>query len=283
MAIKELYRNFLVQIQQIYGLSEATVICNWVFENIAAIKQSDLVKNPALQLNGKTIEQLNDAFARLLQHEPIQYVLEEAWFYNLKLKVNKSVLIPRPETEELVELIISSRRSKLTDPAILDIGTGSGCIPVAIKKNLPASVVSALDVSESALNLAKENAFSHHTQVNFILMDFLNESQWDLLPEFDIIISNPPYIPEREKAKLSRNVVDFEPPVALFVPDNDPLLFYKKIALFSRSHLRSNGSIYMEMHEDLAKEALALLKKDYPVAEIKKDMFGKERMIIVTT
>ena len=283
MAIKELYRNFLLQLQGIYPLSEATVITDWVFESIASIKRADLVKKPSHQLQNKTTEQLNIAFLQLLQHKPVQYVLGEAWFYRLKLKVNEAVLIPRPETEELVEMVIADRRSQITDPLILDIGTGSGCIAIALKKNLPAAIVSAIDVSEMALAVAEENAVRYNAHIDFMQMDFLDEKKWGRLPQYNIIISNPPYIPENEKEKLAKNVLDYEPHTALFVRDKDPLLFYRKIASFGRSHLHSKGKIYLETHEDYTKEVKALFNKDYSYAEIKKDLFGKERMLLIST
>jgi len=282
MGIKELYRNYLSQLRQIYPLSEATVITDRAFESIANIKRADLVKDPTKQLTNETVNQLATALTQLLQHKPIQYVLGEAWFYHLKFKVNEAVLIPRPETEELVEMVINSRKLLVPDTSILDIGTGSGCIAVAIKKNMPAAILSAIDVSEAALEVAKENAKQHTVNINFMEMDFLNESTWDRLSQYHIIISNPPYIPKKEKEKLAKNVVDHEPHLALFVPDKDPLLFYDKIAAFGRSHLNSNGKIYLEVHEDLAKEAKALFQKDYSYARIKKDMFGRERMLIIS-
>ena len=281
MGIKELYRNYLLQLQHIYPLSEATVITDRAFESIANIKRADLIKDPSKQLNNKTIQQLSNAFNELLAHKPIQYVLGDAWFYHLKFKVNGSVLIPRPETEELVEMVIDSRKSLITDPAILDIGTGSGCIAIAIKKNMPAARVSAIEVSETALKVAKENAAQHNTGIEFIQSNFLDESTWNALTQYHVIISNPPYIPIKEKETLAKNVRDHEPHLALFVEDKDPLLFYSKIAAFGRSHLNSNGKIYLEVHEDLAKEARALFQPHYSWAEIKKDMFGRERMLII--
>jgi len=280
--IKELYRNFLVQLQQIYSLSEATVITDWVFEKIAAVKRTELIKNPSQQLDNKTTSQLNLAFAQLLQHKPVQYVLGEAWFYHMKLKVNDHVLIPRPETEELVELLVADRKSKLIDPVILDIGTGSGCIPIAIKKNLPASMVTSIDVSGDALSLAKENATQHNTNIIFMQMDFLEESNWGSLPKSDVIISNPPYIPFKEKDKLGKNVTGFEPHLALFVPDASPLIFYEKIAAFGKLNLMPNGKIYLETHEDHAEEVMALFIKKYEAVTIKKDIYGKERMVVVS-
>ena len=282
MVIKQLYRNFLVQLQKIYSLSEATIITDWVFEKMVSLKRTDILKNPEKPITpvaGKLIQHVLD---ELLQHKPVQYVLGEAWFYNMKIKVNEHVLIPRPETEELVEQLIKDRKSKLTDPAILDIGTGSGCIPIAIKKNLPASKVSAIDISKDALEIARSNAVLHNAHIHFIELDFLEEASRDSLPVFDIIISNPPYIPINEKEKLDKNVTAFEPGLALFVPEKSPLIFYEKIAAFGRGHLQPNGKIYLETHEDLAKETAALFINNYQTVMIKKDMYGRERMVLVT-
>lgn len=282
MMIKDLYRNFLVQLQKIYSLGEATTITEWVFEKMASLKRSDILKNPEKQITPAADRLIQQSLQELLSNKPVQYVLGEAWFYHMKFKVNNYVLIPRPETEELVEQLIKDRKSKLTDPAILDIGTGSGCIPVAIKKNLPASKLTAIDVSKDALALAKENAAMHNAHISFIEANFLDESTWQALPLFDIIISNPPYIPLYEKEKLAKNVTDFEPHLALFVPDKSPLIFYEKIAAFGKEHLLPNGNIYLETHEDLAKETAALFRDHYQTVMVKKDMYGKERMIIVT-
>ncbi len=282
MTIKELYRNFLVQLQQIYSLGEATSITNWAFEKMISLKRSDILKNPDKVITSDAETSIQTVLQQLLQHKPIQYVLGEAWFYNLKLKVNEQVLIPRPETEELVAQLINDRKSKLTDPAILDIGTGSGCIPIAIKKNLPASIVTTIDISESALSLAKENAALHNTLITFRHLDFLNEKNWEPLPMFDIIISNPPYIPANEKEKLSKHVTLYEPHIALFVPNKSPLIFYEKIAAFGLTNLRPAGKIYLETYEDYANEVAALFRKNYETVVVKKDMNGKERMIFIT-
>jgi release factor glutamine methyltransferase len=282
MMLKELYRNFLVQLQKIYSLSEATAITDWVFEKMASLKRSDILKNPEKKISPAADELIQNTLKELLLFKPIQYVLGEAWFYRMKIKVNEHVLIPRPETEELVEQLIKDRKSKLTDPAILDIGTGSGCIPIAIKKNLPASKLTAIDVSKDALALAKQNATLHNAHIHFIELDFLDETNWQAMGIFDIIISNPPYIPINEKEKLDKNVTAFEPHLALFVPDKSPLIFYEKIAAFGRDHLLPNGKIYLETHEDYAKGAAALFHHNYQTVMIKKDMYGKERMIIIT-
>ena len=282
MSIKELYRNFLIQLQKIYNLSEATAITDWVFEKMISLKRADIIKTPEKKITAAANNLIQNALQELLTHKPVQYVLGEAWFYHMKLKVNEHVLIPRPETEELVEQLIKDRKSKLTDPRILDIGTGSGCIPIAIKKNLPASVVTAIDLSMPALKLATENASMHNAAINFKQLDFLDESTWPSLPLFDIIISNPPYIPISEKDKLSKNVTDFEPHLALFVADKSALIFYEKIAAFGKDHLLPNGKIYLETHEAHAKETAELFRAFYQTVMIKKDMYGKERMVLVT-
>ena len=282
MMLKELYRNFLLQLQKIYSLSEATNITDWVFEKKASLKRSDILKNPDKVITQAADKLIQEALQELLVHKPVQYVLGEAWFYHMKLKVNEHVLIPRPETEELVEQLIKDRKSKLTDPAILDIGTGSGCIPIAIKKHLPAAVITSIDVSEKAIALAKENAALHNAHIHFAQLDFLDKSKRNGLQMFDIIISNPPYIPLNEKERLDRNVTAFEPHLALFVPDDSPLIFYQEIALFGKNNLLPNGKIYLETHEDLAKEVAALFMKDYQTVMIKRDIYGNERMVIVT-
>lgn len=280
MTIKEQYRFFLQQLQTIYNLNEATVITDWVFESLAGIERFDVIKNPDLPLSVAKEEALSNSLTTLLQHKPVQYVLGEAWFYKMKLKVNEQVLIPRPETEELVQLVLTHvATDQIAAPTILDIGTGSGCIAIALKKNIPAAIVTAIDVSGEALLVAKENAINQDTAIRFFQTDFLNEVKWTDLPTFDIISSNPPYIPINEKEKLDINVTAYEPHQALFVPDNLPLLFYKKIADFGKTNLTKNGKIFMETHENFAKETKALFEENYSRVEIKKDIFGKERMV----
>ncbi|MDN3658835.1 peptide chain release factor N(5)-glutamine methyltransferase [Ferruginibacter paludis] len=279
MTISKHYRNFLQQLQTIFSLNEATVITDWVFESLAGIQRFEVIKNPELLLSPLVEKQLDKALAALLQHTPVQYVLGEAWFYRMKLTVNEHVLIPRPETEELVQLVLDQAKINNTTISILDIGTGSGCIAIAIKKNMLAAGVTAIDVSMDALKIARQNASAQRTDIDFLAVDFLDENQWDHLAKFDCIVSNPPYIPLNEKDKLDINVTAFEPHQALFVPDNLPLLFYEKIAVFGKTHLNPNGTIFMETHEDFAKETAALFARYYKTVLIKKDLFGKERMV----
>jgi release factor glutamine methyltransferase len=283
MNSKELYRSFLVELQKVYALSEATVITDWVFENIASIKKADLIKNPLQQIPAAIVKKLTEKKEELLLNKPVQYVMGNTTFYNMQLQVSNKVLIPRPETEEMTNHIINTYRFEQKQLGVLDIGTGSGCIAIAIKKNLPSSKVIALDVSEDALDIARTNAISNKTNIQCTHFDFLDESRWPELLQFDIIVSNPPYIPLNEKEKMAKNVVDYEPHNALFVPDNNPMLFYEKIARFGRSHLNYNGKVYVETHEDYAKEVAALFTAaKYQQVITKKDLFGKERMIIAS-
>ena len=201
----------------------------------------------------------------------------------MKLEVNHHVLIPRPETEELVYWILEEESNKQhTGYNILDIGTGSGCIAIAVKKNLPISNVTAIDQSIDALITAKQNATINNTEVNFQQLDFLNEVFWSTLPSFDVIVSNPPYIPVNEEKKLDKNVTLFEPHAALFVPDDSPLLFYEKIAEFAAKHLKPGGKIFAEMHEEYANATSHAFSKQFSNVEIKKDMSRKNRMIKVS-
>ena len=278
MNLKETYKNFLLQLQTIYSASEASVIADWIFEHDVKITRADIIKSPNKEISNQTIEQLNHHLTELLQHKPVQYVLGEAWFYNIKLKVNKHVLIPRPETEELVKLGVDSWQ--LAAGNILDVGTGSGCIAIALKKNLHAATITAIDISENALSIAKENAAIQKTAIQFLQVDFLNEKNWQTFGMFDMIASNPPYIPADEKESLDKNVTGYEPHSALFVPDEQPLLFYEKMTAFGKEHLNNNGKILAEIHENFASAVLALFKTNYHHAEIKKDIFGKDRMVI---
>jgi release factor glutamine methyltransferase len=296
MTNKELYRDFLQQLRQVYNASEAAVITDLVFEKVVGLQRADIIKNPDQPVNTALSVDLSQCMHLLLQHKPVQYVLGEAWFYKMKLRVNEQVLIPRPETEELVQIILDDCReiagrknlSKISPEmaagtilSMLDIGTGSGCIAIAVKKNMPDINMHALDISEGALSVAKENAIKEQVDITFLQVDFLAEDSWRALSVFDVIISNPPYIPLLEATKLDKNVTAYEPHAALFVPDDTPLIFYEKIAAFGIKHLAANGMIYVEIHENFALEAAQVFGA-YRKVEIKKDIFGKDRMIVVS-
>jgi len=280
MTIKEIQQQYLTELEKIYSLGEAAVITTMIFESIANISKQDLLLRPNVDIENNTEINLITALKRLQQYEPIQYVIGKAWFYNVAFTVNEAVLIPRPETEELVlEAINFLKLHKSKN--VLDIGTGSGCIPISIKKNIAGANVTSLDVSNDALKLAAKNASDNAVEISFLHLNFLEEKNHLALPKFDVIISNPPYIPENEKNNLDKNVAKYEPHVALFVPQNDPLLFYKKILIFAGDHLKKDGKIFLEIHEDFAAETANLFtEKNYQVI-IKKDMQGKERMLII--
>lgn len=278
MTIKELYKAFIKTLQQIYESNEATAIANITFEEYTSLKKNEIITKGETEVSEIIKEKLNTALERLLQNEPLQYILENAWFYNLQFTVNKNVLIPRPETEELVLEAINFIRQN-NSKTMIDIGTGSGCISIAIKKNAPTVKVTAVDVSIDAINIAKQNALQNYTDIEFIEINFLEENNYEKLMQYDVIISNPPYIPNKEI--LDKNVVQFEPHLALFVPQNDPLIFYKKILSFADKHLTAKGKIFLEVHENFAKETAAIFtNKNYEV-QVKLDMQGKERMLLI--
>jgi len=212
---------------------------------------------------------------------PVQYAIGHAWFYQLKLKVNAHVLIPRPETEQLVDMAIDMGKKRKT-LHVLDIGTGSGCIPIAIKKNCPGANITSVDISEDALAVAKMNATANEAEINLLRMDILDRQQWTNLGTYDLIISNPPYIPQSEKETMDKNVVAFEPGEALFVPDEDPLIFYRCIAALGKTKLIEGGMIFMETHELLATETAKLFVEWGYDATVINDCFEKTRFVKAT-
>ena len=278
MILTELYRDFMQQLKAVYSTHEAANITSMCFEKVAGITKSDVIKNPESILSDQQLQRLQTCLAELLKHKPIQYVLGEAWFYHLKFKVDENVLIPRPETEELVnEVIEFINQSKVKN--IIDIGTGSGCIPISIKNKIQEAMVTAIDISKNAIQIATENALHHQTKIEFIKTDFLDTNNWNNFEKFDVIISNPPYIPLIEKETMDKTVTSYEPHLALFVPNDSPLLFYEAIANFSKTHLSENGKIFMEVHENYANEVAAIFRQQGFFSTIKKDIFGKERMV----
>ncbi|GAC1383300.1 MAG: peptide chain release factor N(5)-glutamine methyltransferase [Ginsengibacter sp.] len=280
MTLQDYFNYFKKELEQIYSTSESENITDWVFESVTGLKRGDRLLRKSDNLSEKDTTQLRDALTRLKDHEPIQYVLGESWFYKEKFRVSRDVLIPRPETEELISWALSeiSKDDKLD---ILDIGTGSGCIPIIMKKYLPKSIVKSIDISEKAINVAKDNARQLNVDVEFICTNFINDSNWSTMGQYDVIISNPPYIPISEVRTLRKNVTDYEPGLALFVEDSYPLLFYKKIIDFSILHLYKSGKIFVEIHEDHAVNTLNLFEVyEFAKVEIRNDIYGKERMIM---
>lgn len=275
------YNDFRQALKTIYSKSESENITDWVFEQVTGKKKLERRDLKEEDLSPDQLLLLKNYLNQLENHTPVQYVLGESWFYKRKFFVNNNVLIPRPETEELVEWIIQEikQRENLTSCSILDIGTGSGCIPISLKKEMPGCTVSALDVSAGALEVAKRNAVNNQADVIFFEINFLDEQEWQTLSHFDIIVSNPPYIPLTEKGMLDKNVTDFEPSIALFVEDGDPFIFYIEIARFALKHLSPGGKVFVEVHEDFAGDVKTVFENNGFVATIKKDIYGKERMV----
>ncbi len=270
----------LLQLKMLYDEREAANIADWVMEHITNKKRIDRLLDKQALLHTEELEKLEIILQQLSTHKPIQYVLQEAWFDGMKFFVNEHVLIPRPETEELVHWVEEeSQKLKVKSQKLLDIGTGSGCIPITLKKKLPAVSVCSIDVSEDALLVARKNADTLGTAIDLLQVDFLNEANWNQLHAFDIIVSNPPYIKRSEENSMAKHVTEFEPSLALFVPDEDALLFYRKIAEFGKTHLAKHGSIFLEINEVLGKEVIRLFEKEGYTIELRKDMQGKDRMV----
>lgn len=277
MTIRESYNEFVNKLCAVYDEREAQTIADWIFEDIGHISKGVRISaNKETVIPGVAVK-LNNALEELLNNKPVQYVLGEAWFYKMRLKVNGHVLIPRPETEELVQWIIDDMKTSTCTPTILDVGTGSGCISIALRKEIKSSII-AVDVSRDALRVASENSIAHHAEIDFREMDFLESRNWEKLPLCDIIVSNPPYIPLANKKLMAKNVVDHEPHVALFI-DSDPLIFYKKIIAFADTNLKVNGSIYVEIHEDYSNEVQSVFKLHNFENVPRQDMYGRDRFI----
>lgn len=268
----ELRRN----LSPIYGDGEARAMIRLIFHSLKGWSQTDMVINADTQLSDYIIDKIKDIKSRLLKNEPIQYILGEAYFYGMNLKVTRDTLIPRPETEQLVDMIVKENNE--SDLRILDIGTGSGAIAIALSRNLRFAKVAAIDISEGALKVAEENATNLHADISFINCDVF---EYSAKPDsFDIIVSNPPYIDDSEKKGMESNVLDYEPHSALFVPDNNPLIFYSKIAELGCKSLSNGGKLYFEINPRHAEELRQLLVDDgYEDVEIISDIYGKQRFI----
>lgn len=279
MTIQEATYFILNQLRKIYPEGEASQITDWLMEHITGSKKVERMVYKNDDINKTEETQLKEYLNRLLQHEPIQYILHEAWFGGMRFYVDQNVLIPRPETEELVDWIITDCKFPIRQLTLLDIGCGSGCIPIFLKRKFRKADVWACDISEAALNVAKKNAGNLGADIHFLQINFLNDGERNKLPSFDIIVSNPPYVPEKDTLQMQPNVLQFEPTTALFVPDNDALIFYKAIADFGKQKLNPNGAIYVEIHEDLGEPVLELFRSKNYEARLKKDMQGKDRMI----
>jgi len=265
------------ELEGLYHTRETESMAYILLEYVLNYSKTQIRLNKAEDISEDHFKQIETYTQELKTCKPIQYILGETEFYDLTFKVNEHTLIPRQETEELVHAIINE--NQLEGLHILDIGTGSGCIPISLAKNSQNTLVSSADISVEAIKIAKENALVNLVDINFFHRDILNwkKFNWD---NFDIIVSNPPYVTEAEKNKMDKNVLDHEPHTALFVSDHDPLIFYRAIAEFALLHLKNNGKLYFEINESLGNEMVNLLEqKGFNSICLKSDINGKNRMI----
>ena len=286
MNIIKLKTHFFSELQNIQDVSEIESFFFILTEFLHNLKRIDVSLNPGFEVSETDLEKWQTIISELKTEKPIQYITGEAWFYGLRFGVNENTLIPRSETEELVEWIIESQKlqvenltpKKSKNLTILDIGTGSGCIPIVLKKEIPNTDVSAIDISEKALEMARKNALDNQVEVKFLYKNILETAS--LYEKYDIIVSNPPYVRNIEKQEIKRNVLEYEPHLALFVDDTDALLFYRKISQLVLKSLAPNGKLFLEINQYLGKETVELLEQiGFKNIELRKDLKGNDRMI----
>ena len=276
--IKDIRETYLRELMANYTESEASALIDLVISHRLGIKRVDRILNPDLRVSESEMLKVHFDIKELKKQRPIQYIFGEAWFGDFLFKVNEHVLIPRHETEELVAWVADDLKDK-SGISILDIGTGSGCIALSLAGKLPSAEISACDISPEALEVAAENATRLQLKVDFFRMDILDKSTWHSVPVFDVIVSNPPYVTISDKKDMQPNVLNYEPPLALFVSDDDPLLYYRDILEFSRNHLNSSGRIYFEINQRFGREIIDLLQSyGFENVEVRKDLSGNDRM-----
>lgn len=275
--VNEMLIRFSEKLNDQFNSREKKQIAKMFMMNYMNQDATDLLLIKDEKVPSDVIEQLEHAIQEINNGKPVQYVMGSVYFYDLKLNVDKRALIPRPETEELAHWIVEKWKNR--SPKVLDVGTGSGCLALAIKDNIPKSHVFGVDVIQNAIDLATENAQKLNLDVTFDFANALNLHSYSRY-KWDMIVSNPPYIPLEEKEGMKDHVLDYEPGTALFVPNNKPLLFYKAITLYARDHLVPKGSLFFEVHEDMAQDVEAVLNSyGFTKVEIRQDLQGKDRMI----
>jgi release factor glutamine methyltransferase len=285
MTFEAAEQSLATALDGLYENREAATIAGMVMEFVTGKSKMDrwLQKNELLSI--EDLKRLEKYSNELLTGKPVQYVLGQAWFAGMCLAVNEHTLIPRPETEELVNLCASwaaTNKIQIAPLQILEVGTGSGCIAIALQQKMPAAIITAIDISAEAIEVATINAAKYNAPIQFKTFDFLNEARWPEMGNYDIIISNPPYIADIEKESMAKHVLDFEPHTALFVTNNNPLIFYSALANFGNKYLNKNGALFVEINQ-----ALGLQTKDVFIQAnyntlLKKDLFDNDRMIVAT-
>ncbi len=277
-SVLQVYKMLWDELTPLYQTIEAQAMARILIERVTSKRFHDTIASPEIILHDDQIAELNQYISQLKLQKPIQYILGEAEFFGMRLKVNENVLIPRPETEELVDWILKVNTHP--SPTILDIGTGSGCIAIALAKNIGNAMVYAMDISSGALVTARENSLANSVNINFIEQDILTLPYIIKGSPFDFIVSNPPYVRESEKELMHPNVLENEPEMALFVNDSNPLVFYKAIANVAKRHLKSEGFIFCEINEAFGIETATIFQEmGFVDITIRKDINGKERMV----
>lgn len=279
MTLEQFKKELTNKLHQLYPLTEINSFFNLLLEDLFQCTKIDYILNPSQEINNYTNADLQNIISQLSQSVPIQYIIGFTEFMGLELNVNPNVLIPRPETELLINWIIDDYQN--LSPTIIDIGTGSGCIPISLYKNIPNAQINSVDVSEAAIATAKKNADKNLANINFIHQNILQTNSFT--NNYDVIVSNPPYVRELEKKEILPNVLNHEPHLALFVSDNDPLIFYRKIGELAKKHLTTNGALYFEINQYLGKETVMLLQQiGFSNVILKNDQFNNPRMIKAT-
>ncbi len=277
LTISELKRSFLAELTKEYPCEEANSFFGLLTEAYLKMSRLQVALQRDKEIGEQDLAKFKSARQRLLEHEPIQHILGETEFFGLKFQVSKDVLVPRPETEELVQWILDDLDSENKQIRLLDIGTGSGCIAISLAKNLPEAKISAMDISAKALETAKLNATNNNVVVNFAEKDVLSLEK--LEQDFNLIVSNPPYVRELEKTDMQLNVLKYEPETALYVKDDDPLIFYRKITWLAQKALVAGGRLYFEINQYLGPETEKLLQQYGFKTELRKDIYGNFRML----
>lgn len=280
MKLFEIEEHMIGELSALYDAGEAANIADWVLESLTGRNRIMRNMDKSISLSDEQKIKLESYLVELMEYRPVQYVLGESYFYGMKLFVDENVLIPRPETEELADWIVKYCQSKeMLQPAVLDIGTGSGCLALAVKKGVPQSKVFAADISEGALAVARRNATETGLSLELMQLDILASEGAAVLPALDIIISNPPYITLPEQQTIMPHVLRYEPHQALFVTNEDPLQFYKAIETFSRTHLKAGGSVFLELHRDFATDTQQYFQDKGWETILRQDMQEQDRML----